>query len=52
MEYNTLLYKVFKFVKATNNWLFIRTFYTYTEASRYCNEHKGVYVIEGEQSHD
>ena len=52
MEYNTMLYKVFKWVKATNTWVFIRTFESYTEASRFCNEHGGAYVIEGEESHD
>jgi hypothetical protein len=55
MEYNTMLYKVFKWVKNPDQWIFVRTFYSYTEASIYCNEHSAdgvVYLIEGEKSHD
>lgn len=52
MEYNTMLYKVFKWVKATNTWIFVRTFYSYTEASRFCNEMPGAYSIQEEQSYD
>lgn len=52
MEYNTMLYKVFRWVKATNTWIFVRTFYSYNEASKFCNENGGAYVIEGEESHD
>lgn len=52
MEYNTTLYKVFRWVKATNTWNFVRTFYSFTEASRFCNEHGGSYTIQEEVSHD
>ena len=52
MEYNTMLYKVFRWVKATNTWIFVRTFESFSEASRFCNEQPGAYCIEGEPSHD
>ena len=52
MEYNTMLYKVFRYVKASNSWVFVRTFQSFTEASRFCNEQTGAYVIQGEESHD
>ena len=52
MEYNTMLYKVFKWVKASNTWRFVMTFRSYSEASHFCNKHGGAYQIVEEQSHD
>jgi hypothetical protein len=34
------------------SWIFIRTFYSFNEASKFCNKMGGAYVIEGEESHD
>lgn len=52
MEYNTTLFKVFRWVKATNQWVFVKTFNSYQEASKFCNQHGGAYSIEEELSYD
>ena len=52
MEYNTTLYKVFKWIKGSNDWKFVRTFYSFSEASRFCNSQGGSYTIQEELSYD
>lgn len=52
MEYNKVLYKVFRWVKATQTYKFVRTFENVNDAIKFCNERGGAYTFEMEVSHD
>lgn len=50
MEYDKMLYKVFKYVHM--KWKYVATFTSFLDAEIYIKNHKGIFDIEKQRSFD